>query len=174
MWGVAAAAGGATSSPSVTEPARDAGGARNSTRRENIDARWRGAVSGRATGADTPWLSAPTARAPTLRRPRSARGIRRPAVRQRGGGLPPPGGGSMPRQRSQKTHRPPPIESLRAKWRWRMIGTSPALMALSHRRCFLSLEKLIGSVFDASKRTRCRTPKANCRGTIPGSWRSQL
>ena len=125
MWGVAAAVSGATSSPSVTEPMRDADGARNSTRRESIDAQLRGVVSGRATGAGTPWPSVPTAGAPTLRRPRLVRRRRRPAVRLRGGGPPPPDGDSGAKARGQEIRLLRPMETRMARRRWRRFGTSP-------------------------------------------------
>ena len=124
----------------------------------------RGVVSGKATGADTPWPGAPTARAPTSRRPRSAR-RRRPAMGQRGGGLPPPGGESLLRQCNQKTHRPPPTGRTRARWRWKMFGTSPA-RERRWSRAWVAGEE--GSVMSPDS---CDTPvQAGVQNSGPLSW----
>jgi hypothetical protein len=89
-----------------------------------LRALWRGAGPRRATGVNTPWPSARTARAPTSRRRTPARRRRRPAATRRGGGPPPPRGGSEARPRRQKSHRPTPRRHRGAGWRWRR-STSP-------------------------------------------------
>ena len=78
----------------------------------------------KATGANTPWPSARTARAPTSCRQTPARRRGRPAATQRGGGPPPPREGSEARPRRQKSHRPTPRRHRGAGWRWRR-STSP-------------------------------------------------